>query len=215
MDAEGLEIQSMPTIGKDITNQVFFTDVFVADEYMVGLEGQGFRYISEALDLERFTMFTFSPIQERTELISRYVKTTSFDGKPLREDPVVRQKVAQLETQTEVARVLGLRFVAASIKGGKPPTVEASTYKLYATQLSQRAIDMALDVIGHVPSYDMLMEFLEDDVRQTTKVCRSVAGRSRLCEELDQRLGERSCRPRRQSWKSGDARTLAARIVDI
>ena len=32
MDAPGLEIQSMPTIGKDTTNQVFFTDVFVGDD---------------------------------------------------------------------------------------------------------------------------------------------------------------------------------------
>jgi alkylation response protein AidB-like acyl-CoA dehydrogenase len=148
MDAPGLEIQSMPTIGKDTTNQVFFTDVFVGDDYLVGEPGKGFQYISEALDLERFTMFTFSPIEARTELLCDYVREASRDGKPLREDPVVRQKIAQLVTQTEVARVLGLRFVAASIKGGKPPTVEASTYKLFATQLSQRAANVALDIQG-------------------------------------------------------------------
>jgi alkylation response protein AidB-like acyl-CoA dehydrogenase len=76
------------------------------------------------------------------------VAGASRDGAPLREDPVVRQQVARLVTQTEVARVLGLRFVAASIKGGKPPTVEASKYKLYATQLSQRAANVALDILG-------------------------------------------------------------------
>jgi len=46
------------------------------------------------------------------------------------------------------ARVLGLRFVAKSMKGGKPPTVEASEFKLYATQLSQRAANVALDIMG-------------------------------------------------------------------
>jgi alkylation response protein AidB-like acyl-CoA dehydrogenase len=148
MDAPGLEIQSMPTIGKDTTNQVFFTDVFVSDEYMVGEQGKGFRYIAEALDLERFTMFTFSPIQERTELLCDYVARAERDGRPLREDPVIRQQIAQLVTQTEVARVLGLEFVAASMKGGKPPTCEASEYKLFATQLSQRAADVALDVMA-------------------------------------------------------------------
>jgi alkylation response protein AidB-like acyl-CoA dehydrogenase len=148
MDAPGLEVHSMPTIGKDTTNEVFFNDVFVADDYMVGEQGKGFRYIAEALDLERFTMFTFSPIEERTELLCEYVRSAKRDAEPLRSDPVVRQQIAQLVTQTEVARVLGLKFVAASMKGGKPPTNEASEYKLYATHLSQRAANVALDIMG-------------------------------------------------------------------
>jgi hypothetical protein len=36
MNHPGLEIQSLPTIGKDTTNQVFFEDVFVPDDYLVG-----------------------------------------------------------------------------------------------------------------------------------------------------------------------------------
>ena len=87
MDDPGLEVQSMPTIGKDTTNQVFFTDVFVPDEYMVGEEGKGFRYISEALDLERFTMFTLSPIEARTQLLCEHVRDAERDGEPLRDDP--------------------------------------------------------------------------------------------------------------------------------
>jgi alkylation response protein AidB-like acyl-CoA dehydrogenase len=148
MDAPGLTVQSMPTIGNDITNQVFFDDVYVGDDYLVGELNRGFQYISEALDLERFTMFTFSPIQKRVELLCNYVATEERDGRPLREDPVVRQKIARLVTETEVARVLGLRFVAESMKGGKPPTCEASTYKLFATELSQRAANAALDIAG-------------------------------------------------------------------
>ncbi len=148
MDAPGLEIQSMPTIGKDITNQVFFEDVFVADDYLVGKRGRGFQYISEALDLERFTMFTLSPTQERTRLICEYVNTAERDGKPLREDPVVRQKIAQLVTDTAVARGLSMRFLAAATTAGKPPTNESSQYKLFTTQLSQRTCDVALDIMG-------------------------------------------------------------------
>jgi len=148
MDDPGLEIQSMPCIGGDQTNQVFFNDCFVHDDYRVGDLGKGFGYISEALDLERFTMFTYSPIEARFELLRDYVKDETRDGEPLREDPVVRQKVAQLATQHEVARVLGLRFVCAAQVGEKPPTIEASQYKLYATQLSQRAVNVALDIAG-------------------------------------------------------------------
>ncbi len=148
MNAPGLEIQSMPTIGKDTTNQVFFEDVFVADEYMVGKRGSGFQYISEALDLERFTMFTLSPTQERTRLICEYVKTAERDGEPLRKDPVVRQKIAELVTDTAVARGLSMRFLAAATTAGKPPTNESSQYKLFTTQLSQRTCDVALDIMG-------------------------------------------------------------------
>jgi alkylation response protein AidB-like acyl-CoA dehydrogenase len=46
---------------------VFFDNVWVSDDYVVGQLNRGFRYISEALDLERFTMFTFSPIEQRVE----------------------------------------------------------------------------------------------------------------------------------------------------
>ncbi len=148
MDEKGLEIQSMPCIGGDQTNQVFFNDVFVPDEYMVGEEGKGFGYISEALDLERFTMFTFSPIWARFELLLDYVKSSKKDGEPCKNDPVVRREIAQLATQHEVARVLGLRFVAAAKVGDKPPTLEASQYKLFATQLSQRSVNKGLDIMG-------------------------------------------------------------------
>jgi len=148
MDSAGITITHMPTIGDEITNMVFLDDVYVGNDYLVGERGKGFQYISEALDLERFTMFTFSPIERRVELLCQYVATEERDGQPLRDDPVIRQTIAQLVTQTEVARVVGLRFVAASLRGGAPPTVEASEYKLYATELSRRVANASMDVIG-------------------------------------------------------------------
>ncbi len=148
MNHPGLTVQPMPTIGDELTNQVFFDDVFVSDDYLVGDLNKGFRYISEALDLERFTMFTFAPIEQRVELLCEYVAAEERDGMPLREDPVVRQRIAQLVTQTEVARVLGLKFVAESSKGGAAPTCEASMYKLYATELSKRVADASMDIAG-------------------------------------------------------------------
>ncbi len=152
MDTKGLEIQRMPTIGDEITNQVFFTDVYVDDEYRVGELNQGFMYISEALDLERFTMFTFSPIEARTELLCDYVKEATCDGEVLKDDPIVRSKVANLMTDLEVARCLGLKFVNESMKaetgGGPAPTCEASGYKLFATELSQRVANETLNITG-------------------------------------------------------------------
>jgi alkylation response protein AidB-like acyl-CoA dehydrogenase len=149
MDHPGLEVRPIWTIGDERTNDVFFDDVFVPDDHLVGERGRGFQYVSEALDLERFTMFTFSPIAQRLDELVEHVKTATRDGEPLRRDPHVRATVARLATEAEVARVLGLRFVAAARRvSDKPPTALASEYKLFATQLSQRVANAALDVAG-------------------------------------------------------------------
>ena len=148
MDHPGLEIQGIPTIGDEITNSVFFTDVFVSDDYVVGEVNSGFQYIAEALDLERFTLFMFSPIQQRIEVLVDHVKSETCDGEPLKDDPLVRKEIAQIVTQAEVARVLGLKFVAKAEVGGKPPTAEASMYKLFATTLSKKIANSSMDIAG-------------------------------------------------------------------
>jgi len=151
LDQPGVEIRGIWTMGDERTNEVFIEDVFVPDDYVVGDVGKGFNYISQALDLERFTMFTFSPIKQRLDVLCDYVRTEERDGEPVRKDPVVRQRIAQLATQAEVARCLGLRVVAASVKaekieGAPPPTVESSQYKLYATEYSRRLADASMDL---------------------------------------------------------------------
>src|SRR5438067_3310422 len=153
LDQPGVTIKAIWTMGDERTNEVFIEDVFVPDEYVVGEVNRGFQYISQALDLERFTLFAFSPIKQRLDLLIDYVRTTERDGAPLREDPVVRQRIAKLSTDAEVARVLGLRVVAASMKGEKvagtpPPTVESSEYKLFATEFSRRLASASMDIGG-------------------------------------------------------------------
>jgi 3-oxocholest-4-en-26-oyl-CoA dehydrogenase alpha subunit len=148
LDHPGITIKPIWTMGDERTNEVYLDDVWVSDDYVVGELNHGFQYISEALDLERFTLFTFSPIGQRLELLCSYVATARRDGEALKDDAVVRQRIAQLATQAEVARVLGLSFVYKSTKGGAPPTSEASEYKLYATELSKRLADASVDIAG-------------------------------------------------------------------
>ncbi len=148
MDDPGLTIHPMYTMGGERTNAVFFDNVFVHDDYRVGELNKGFQYIAEALDIERFTMFTLSPIRGRMELLCDYVRKTVRDGKALREDPIIRQRIAQLATECEVARVLSINFVDAALNSDKTPTVQASQYKLYATELSRRIADATMDIVG-------------------------------------------------------------------
>src|SRR4051794_6139431 len=98
LDQPGVDIRAIWTMGDERTNEVWIDNVFVPDEYVVGDVNRGFQYISEALDLERFTMFTFSPIKQRLDVLTDYVKETDRDGEPLKDDPVVRQRIAQLHT---------------------------------------------------------------------------------------------------------------------
>ncbi|MCU0269645.1 MAG: acyl-CoA dehydrogenase family protein [Acidimicrobiales bacterium] len=158
LDQPGVTINGIWTMGDERTNEVWIDDVFVPDEYVVGEVNHGFQYISEALDLERFTMFTYSPIKQRLDLLTDYVRDTTRDGVPLKDDPVVRSRIAQLHTQAEVARVLGLRFVDAAVRAEHatratgerqpPPTLQASEYKLYATEFSRRLANASMDIGG-------------------------------------------------------------------
>ncbi len=148
MDHPGITVKPIWTMGDERTNEVYLDDVWVPDDYVVGEINKGFQYISEALDLERFTLFTYSPVAQRLELLTEYVRTARRDGQPLAADPVVRQRIAQLHTQAEVARVLGLKFVFDSSTGGAPPTTQASEYKLYTTEFSRRLADASMDLAG-------------------------------------------------------------------
>ena len=93
LDQPGITINGIWTMGDERTNEVFIDDVFVPDDYVVGEVNRGFQYISQALDLERFTMFTFSPIKQRLDLLCDYVRDRDRRRRAAAsDDPVVRQR---------------------------------------------------------------------------------------------------------------------------
>ena len=147
MNHPGLSIQPTWTIGDERTNEVFFDNVWVGDDFVVGNVNQGWTYICEALDLERFAMMPIGPLEKKVEALCDLLASEERDGAPLRSDPVVRRTAAQAMTQLEVARMLQRVVISEAVKGGVP-TVESSMYKLYMTQLGQRVADWALDLLG-------------------------------------------------------------------
>src|SRR5207249_42613 len=70
LDQPGITINPIWTMGDERTNDVFFDDVFVPDDYVVGEVNKGFRSISEAWDLERFTRSPTSPFLQRLARLS-------------------------------------------------------------------------------------------------------------------------------------------------
>ena len=147
MNHEGFEIHPTHTIGDERTNEVFFNDVFVPDSHVVGEVGRGWTYICEALDLERFAMLPVGPVEMKVKALVEYVREATLDGEPLAKDPVVRQTIARLRADLEVARKLQRRVISEALKE-RVPTVEAAMYKLWQSQLGQRIANAALDLMG-------------------------------------------------------------------
>jgi alkylation response protein AidB-like acyl-CoA dehydrogenase len=147
MDAPGLEIRPTWTIGDERTNEVFFDDVFVSDDFVVGEVNKGWTYICEALDLERFAMMPVGPVEKKVEALCDHVARAERDGQPLRKDPILRSRIARIVTDLEVSRMLQRRVVSEAVKGGVP-TVESSQYKLFMTEFGKRVADAALDILG-------------------------------------------------------------------
>mgnify|MGYP002682326715 CR=1 FL=1 len=125
-------------------------------EYMAsGVQGE-----MHGLRWERFRTMAQEPEsdapREKGELLRPgWGREASVDGAPLKDDPVVRSQIARLHTDAEVARVMGLNFVAEAVKvehaarAGKPfqpPTVVASEYKLFATEYSRRLANASMDL---------------------------------------------------------------------
>ena len=148
MDTPGLTVRPTWTIGDERTNEVFFDGVFVPDDHVVGQLNAGFTYIAEALDLERFAMMPIGPLEMKTEALVAHVRAAARDGRPLREDPVARARVARAATELEVARMLQRRVISEAVKGGVP-TVASSMYKLFMNEAGKRLANAALELLGH------------------------------------------------------------------
>jgi hypothetical protein len=147
MNSAGLTIRPTWTIGDERTNEVFFDGVFAPDDAVVGELNRGWTYVCEALDLERFAMMPIGPLETKTQALVDHVRSATRDGRPLREDPVARSRVAQAVTQLEVARMLQRRVISEAVRG-RVPTVESSMYKLYMNEAGKRLANAALDLFG-------------------------------------------------------------------
>jgi alkylation response protein AidB-like acyl-CoA dehydrogenase len=147
MDHPGLTIHPTMTIGDERTNEVFFDDVFVSDDFVVGEVNRGWTYICEALDLERFAMMPVGPLEKKVEALIAWVREGERDGAPIREDSRARRVVAQAAAQLEVARMLQRRVISEALKD-RVPSVESSQYKLFMNELGQRVANAALDLMG-------------------------------------------------------------------
>lgn len=133
--------------GNEAWNEVFFDNVRVPKECLIGQENNGWRQVMEQLAYERSGMERLMANYPVFEGIIQFVKETSRDGKPLSQDPVIRHKLAQLKIEFEVGRLFMYR-VALVMDEGRSPEWEAAMSKAYATAFEQRLASIALEILG-------------------------------------------------------------------
>ncbi|UCE55533.1 MAG: acyl-CoA dehydrogenase family protein [Desulfobacterales bacterium] len=145
LKSPGITIRPLITMAGWQTNEVFYDDVVVPKENLVGEMNQGFYYLMAALDYER--MFPMGGYRRLFDEIVQYAKETVVDGQPLSKDPLIRQKLAQLAIELEANNLIFYRL-AHIIDEGKIPNYETSMQKLFATELAQRITNTGMDVLG-------------------------------------------------------------------
>jgi alkylation response protein AidB-like acyl-CoA dehydrogenase len=144
LDLPGIEIQAVHTVGHERTNIVFYNDVRVADANRVGEAHDGFAVMRAALEAEQ----NVAPAS-RTGLVAKDAlefarNHRGADGAQLINDVLVRERLARMAMEAEVADLLGLRAAFLDAEGDKPGPVSA----LFGPESYVRASAAAIDIAG-------------------------------------------------------------------
>ena len=137
MATPGVEVRPIITLdGEHEVNEVFFTDVKVPLENLVGEENQGWTCAKYLLTYERTNIagvgFSVAALGELKKFASRQMK----NGRPLAEDAFFSARVARVEIDLANMRTTNLRVLAA-VAGGGVPGAESSMLKIRGTEIRQ------------------------------------------------------------------------------
>jgi alkylation response protein AidB-like acyl-CoA dehydrogenase len=147
MDRPGITVQPIWTWSGIRTNAVFFDNVRVPRDHLVGERGMGFYYAMMALDFERIMIGSVGLLRRLLGELKAFVRRTRRDGRPLGSVPWVRRALADLEMRVEVGRQIGL-LNAWLIDQGEVPTKEGSIAKVYVTELNAHLASVGLEILG-------------------------------------------------------------------
>jgi len=133
-------------VGVHSFNEVFFDNVRIPKNNLVGEKNLGFYYLMTALDFERL-MVGIGGFRRVFEEFVSYVKQAKRDRAPLGKNPSVRQKLAEIATRIEIAYMFFWR-TAEMLDKGLVPNVESSLLKLTTTELSRHLANVAMEILG-------------------------------------------------------------------
>ena len=141
MRSEGIEVRPLREItGEAMFNEVFFTEVFVPDDCVVGAVNDGWRLARTTLANERVSMASGATFGFGIE----WILGTLPDEEA---DPVVLDRLGALLAEAQSVALLGARTTLRSVSGVEPGP-EASVRKLLGAEHEQRVQELGLRLLG-------------------------------------------------------------------
>jgi alkylation response protein AidB-like acyl-CoA dehydrogenase len=150
MHAPGVDVRPLKQIsGSAEFCEVFFDNVIVPAENLVGELNRGWQIAQTTLSYERGGN-TLSRVTRQLAEFARLVevcRTLERNGRPAIEDPLVRQRLGRIYAEIEVLRYSTLRLLSRLEKGQRPGP-ESSVAKLYYSELDKRIQELVLEILG-------------------------------------------------------------------
>jgi acyl-CoA dehydrogenase len=170
----GLTIRPIRTMMNHATTELFFDDLEINADALVGAEGQGFRYLIDGLNVERILIAAECIGDGRwfIERAAKYAKERVVFNRPIGQNQGVQFPIARAHVNIEAANLM--RVQAADLfDRGEPCGAEANMAKLLAADASWEAANVAVQThggFGFAEDYDIERKFRETRLYQVAPV---------------------------------------------
>jgi acyl-CoA dehydrogenase len=170
----GITINPIRTMMNHATTELFFDDLRVPAENLIGEESQGFRYILSGMNAERI-LIAAECIGDAKWFISKataYAKERIVFGRPIGQNQGVQFPIARAYAQMRAAELM-VRSAASLYEAGRECGAEANMAKLLAAEASWAAADMCLQThggFGFAEEFDVERKFRETRLYQTAPI---------------------------------------------
>jgi alkylation response protein AidB-like acyl-CoA dehydrogenase len=179
-EVDGLEVVPIDTMGGRETSHLYFTDVEVSEDAVLGRVDQGWTQLMAGLNVERLILAaTMLGLAQRVfdDLIV-YVKERKQFGRPIGSFQALQHRIADMATEIEAARLM-TRWVASLVDEDPDEMLprEASMVKLFVTEVAKRA---ALDGMQMMGGYGYASEYDMERLVRSTLVSTIYGGTSEI-----------------------------------
>ena len=171
---KGLDVRPIPNMVNHETNELFFENLEIPAENLIGQEGQGFKYILDGLNAER-TLIAAECIGDGRWFIDRvsaYVKDRIVFGRPIGQNQGVQFPIAEAHIEVEAADLM--RWKACSLYDQHLPCgAEANMAKYLAAKASWEAANACIQFhggFGFACEYDVERKFRETRLYQVAPI---------------------------------------------
>jgi acyl-CoA dehydrogenase len=171
---KGLEIRPLKAMINHNTNEIFFDDVAIPSDSLIGEEGKGFRYILDGMNAERILIASEAVGDARwfIRTASDYAKSRVVFDRPIGQNQGVQFPIARAFAETEAAELM-VRKAAALFDAGAPCGPEANMAKLLAADASWHAGEACFQThggFGFAREYDVERKWRETRLFQTAPI---------------------------------------------